>query len=699
MLTILSCIAFEHDRVFLLMAVSILVVGSVVTMRLFARVRRTHGQLKILWLMLAGIIAGGTIWSTHFVSMLAYKSDLILGYHLDLTALSLVIAVVGTTLGLFIAAATKKSLLIEAGGLVFGFSIVAMHFTGVEAMAVSGLVGLSQGYVVASVICAGLFGMLATSRIARPATRFCKYGASVSFIAAVASMHFIAMSGLDITPLRLSAVDAALISDRVVGLSVVATMIVLIFVAMASYTIDAENSKASETKIKHLAQHDPLTGLSNRSGLELHLEGALEKTARDNSHIAVISCSLLHQRDFSEVFGRTKTRRLLQSVAGVLADCLHPCEFVAHLGEGHFVVVGKAAYYTGYVQDLCRRVHEAVNGSAALEVTAMSTVGSVLGYAIYPDHADTPADLVTAAEKAMRLAKQKGVETSLCYNPSEDEQARDRSALSIDLRNALSNNEFVLFYQPQNETKTGALVGAEVLLRWNHPGRGLVPPFAFIPIAEETGLIAQIGRWIIFEACREAASWDQPVKIAVNVAPIQLSDSELPMIVAQALSDSGLPPHRLDLEITETGIVEDTSQALKVINELKHLGVGIAMDDFGTGYSSLSMLQTFPFDKIKIDREFIKDLGDNPQSEAIVKATCILAGSLDIPVLAEGVESETQIEALRDLGVKELQGFYFGKPVDAQTFKSQHISGLIDEPGKVSESQVGGVASVVLHAA
>jgi EAL domain-containing protein (putative c-di-GMP-specific phosphodiesterase class I) len=269
----------------------------------------------------------------------------------------------------------------------------------------------------------------------------------------------------------------------------------------------------------------------------------------------------------------------------------------------------------------------------------------------------------------MHRAKAAGGNTALCYDADKDEQTRDRSALAMDLHNALRNGEFELFYQLQNDVTTREVTGTEVLLRWNHPIRGMVPPIEFIPIAEGTGQIREIGAWIIRTACREAASWPKPVKIAVNVAPVQLSDSNFPDVVAHALKESGLEPSRLELEITETGIVADTAHALQIIHQLKRLGVGIAMDDFGTGYSSLATLQAFPFDKIKIDREFIKDLGGNKQSEAIVKATIILGESLDIPVLAEGVETEDHLDFLAAQGCNQVQGFLFGRPMPVREIR------------------------------
>ena len=662
MLTVLSCIAFKHDPLFVALAVIILTVGAVLTMRLFARVRRTQGNLKYMWLLLSGLIAGGTIWSTHFVSMIAYKSPLILGYNLALTALSMLVAIAGATAGLFIAGITQRSFLIEIGGLVFGASIAAMHFTGIAALQLSGILTQSTPFVVASVVLACIFGMLATSRIARPVTRYCKYGASLGFILAVASLHFVAMAGVDLLPLRLDGEVQDLVSNQLVGIAVVFTMSVLMLSAMITYSIDSVNTETADLRINHVAHHDPLTGLPNRHGLDRHLEDFVSRVSMDNARVVVMSCNLNRFKEVNEVLGHAGGDALLRHVAKCLMESLEAGEYVARISGDEFVVVGKAVYNRNYILDLCKRVQKLVSLPMTWQGEEIRA-GSSVGYATYPDHASTGPKLLEAAERAMHRAKAAGGNTALCYDADKDEQTRDRSALAMDLRNALRNGEFELFYQLQNDVTSREVTGTEVLLRWNHPTRGKVPPIEFIPIAEETGQIREIGAWIIRTACREAATWPNQVKIAVNVAPVQLSDSNFPDVVARALKESGLKPSRLELEITETGIVADTAHALQIIHQLKRLGVRIAMDDFGTGYSSLATLQAFPFDKIKIDREFIKDLGGNKQSEAIVKATIILGESLDIPVLAEGVETEDQLGFLAAQGCNQVQGFLFGRPM------------------------------------
>ncbi|MTI45517.1 diguanylate cyclase (GGDEF)-like protein [Roseibium hamelinense] len=662
MLSVLACIAFDHDPVFVGLAAVILVIGALVTMRLYARVRRTEGALQYLWLMLSGMIAGGTIWSTHFVSMLAYKSPLLLGYDLPLTALSLVIAIVGTTLGLFVAALTRKSVLIEVGGFIFGGSIAAMHYTGIAAIQMSGLLLLDHTYVVVSVLLACLFGMLATSRIARPVTRFCKYGSALAFTLAVGTLHYVGMTGVEIVPLKLGPVSSDLVSNTYVGIAIFVIMVTLLLLAVLTYSIDAKNEEAASGRIDHLARHDPLTGLANRAGIVNLINRRISKHLDDTADLAVVSFNLDRFKEINDVHGHAAGDALLRHVSQALSGCLQDGEMASRVASHEFVIVRDAVFTRHEVNALCKRIQKSLSTPFIFNEESFQVKAS-FGYAMYPKDSKTAGGLIEYAERAMKQARAAGSDRILAYDPAKDEENRERSALAIDLAHALERGEFELYYQIQNNVLTRRVTGAEVLLRWHHPERGMIPPFKFIPIAEENGHIVGIGAWIIKTACREAASWDNPIKIAVNVAPVQLADPDLPIVVERALVESGLDPQRLELEITESGIISDTGFALQVIHQLKALGVRIAMDDFGTGYSSLATLQAFPFDKIKIDREFVKDLGRNKQSEAIIQATIILSRSLGIPVLAEGVETEDHMVLLAREGCSEVQGYLFSKPV------------------------------------
>ena len=314
-----------------------------------------------------------------------------------------------------------------------------------------------------------------------------------------------------------------------------------------------------------------------------------------------------------------------------------------------------AAYFCERIQQV---ISEPVNSSAV-------TVGlsSVIGFTLYPKESASPSELIDQAVTAKRHARSIGRDQISAFKSNMGSESKERSELGIDLQNAIANDELQLHYQLQVNTATGLIEGVESLLRWQHPTKGFIPPDKFITIAEETDQISEIGDWVLDRACRDAVLWPAPYRVAVNVAGPQISDLEFPKKVLSKLLEVGLDPGRLEIEITETGIISDMAMATHIIRQLKALGVCVAMDDFGTGYSSLSTLKSLPFDKIKVDREFVKEIETDHYSEAILKSTILLGNSLNIPVLAEGVETLEQANMLTDLGCKSLQGFLFGRPV------------------------------------
>jgi predicted signal transduction protein with EAL and GGDEF domain len=337
-------------------------------------------------------------------------------------------------------------------------------------------------------------------------------------------------------------------------------------------------------------------------------------------------------------------------------------EFVARIGGDEFVAVLFDYFVRADVRAMAQRVLDELSKPIAWNDQVLF-IGSSVGISTFPRNATNIDDLLSQADVAMYRAKTTATNTICFYDPSMDQAARERNALAIEMREGIEKGEFELFYQQQNDTVTRRIVGFEVLLRWHHPVRGMIPPSEFIPIAEKTGFILELGEWVLRAACAEAATWKQPLRIAVNVAPQQLADNRLPQVVHQILLETGLSASRLELEITESSIIANHQHALHVIRQLKKLGVKVAMDDYGTGYSSLSTLQSFPFDKIKIDRAFVDGVVSSKQSAAIVRSTLILAASLDIPVLAEGVEREEHMDFLRREGCLQVQGFLFGKPM------------------------------------
>ena len=422
---------------------------------------------------------------------------------------------------------------------------------------------------------------------------------------------------------------------------------------------DVTERRRVEAQVEHMARHDPLTDLPNRLAFRNHLAATLAQTEQASGSFAVLCIDLDRFKEVNDVFGHGIGDDLLRTVAVRLKDAAGDA-FVARLGGDEFTLILSQGEQPGSAEALAERLLEQVTADVTI-ADHLLRIGLSIGIAIYPSDGKDADTLVSNADAALYRAKAQGRGTFCFFEADMDHRLRERRALQHELRSAIAGQELMLHYQPQAQIG-GGIVGFEALVRWRHPSRGMVGPATFIPIAEESGLILPIGEWILREACREAASWPHPLQIAVNLSPVQFRHGDLPGLVHQVLLETGLKPDRLELEITEGVLIGDFSRAVSILRRLKALGVRIAMDDFGTGYSSLSYLQSFPFDKIKIDRAFISNVDCNPQSAAIVRAVIGFGRGLDLPVVAEGVETDAQLAFLAREACTEVQGYLVGRP-------------------------------------
>jgi diguanylate cyclase (GGDEF)-like protein/PAS domain S-box-containing protein len=422
---------------------------------------------------------------------------------------------------------------------------------------------------------------------------------------------------------------------------------------------DVTERITNEARISHLAHHDALTDLPNRSAFNAALDERLEQAQEGSTSFAVLSLDLDRFKEVNDVFGHPVGDMLMRAAADRLAAEADGA-FVARIGGDEFMILMPDNARREDVLTLAERLVEVIGKELEVD-DYLSQVGVSVGIAVYPDDGVDAVTLLANADSALYRAKREG-RGRVCFFESEmDQELRDRRLLQHDLRQALEQNQFLVYFQPQARMD-GEVIGFEALLRWNHPTRGFVPPDQFIPLAEENGLIIQIGEWVLREACREAASWPRPLQVAVNLSPVQFQAGDLERSIHQILLETGLAPTRLEVEITEGVLIGDFTRALNLLRRLKALGIRIAMDDFGSGYSSLSYLQSFPFDKIKIDRSFISDLEASPQSAEIVRAVLSLAHALNMPVVAEGVETEAQRAFLAREACEEMQGYLVGRP-------------------------------------
>jgi diguanylate cyclase (GGDEF)-like protein/PAS domain S-box-containing protein len=423
-------------------------------------------------------------------------------------------------------------------------------------------------------------------------------------------------------------------------------------------------------RAEYLAMHDPLTGLPNRVLLLERLEQAIASVSRRRDMAALLLLDLDRFKDVNDTLGHPAGDLLLQQVAVRLSASVREVDTVARIGGDEFSIVLAGIKDAADAQLLSRRLLETFQTPFDLsghEVLVTVSVGIVL----IPIDGSIPDNLLKHADIALYRAKEEGRNASRFFEPEMDARLQRRKALERELRLALSRDELTLYYQPKISLRNDEVAGTEALVRWQHPERGLVPPIEFIGVAEETGLILQLGEWVLRTACRQAAAW-RDLEVSVNISPAQFRQPDLVQIVRSALADSGLAPHRLELEVTESVLIQQPDAAAKLLDDLKALGVHVAMDDFGTGYSSLSYLQRFHFDKIKIDRSFIWAIGKEPTAKAIVRAVINLADSLGMVTCAEGVETDEQLSALRREGCSEVQGYLFGKPMPAAEFARRY---------------------------
>jgi diguanylate cyclase (GGDEF)-like protein/PAS domain S-box-containing protein len=444
---------------------------------------------------------------------------------------------------------------------------------------------------------------------------------------------------------------------------------------------DVTEKKRDEARIERLAHYDSLTDLPNRTAFNACFASVIERAAMADESFAVLSVDLDRFKEINDIFGHSTGDRLLRAAAGRMSATLDGA-FLARVGGDEFAIIVTESPAPTQAARLAERLIAAMVDDFEIEGNHLR-IGLSVGIALYPIDGVDEVSILGNADAALYRAKAEGRGSIRFFEADMDHRLRERRAVLHDLRSAIERHEIMVYYQPQARID-GEIIGFEALARWNHPVRGQVPPSTFISIAEESGLILEIGEWMLREACREAASWPNALRVAINLSAVQFRHGDLAGLVHEVLLETGLAPGRLELEITESVLIDDLSRALSILRRLKALGVRISMDDFGTGYSSLSNLQAFPFDKIKIDRSFISDLERNAQAATIVRAVIALGRGLDLPVVAEGVETKAQLEFLSREACAEVQGYLLGKPLPIADYAGLVGRGRAGEPRAAS---------------
>lgn len=650
---VITCLFTEHNLWFVLLAAIMCVVGATITVRLYRLTSKAQGSARMGWAFLAAICAGSAIWTTHFIAMLGYQPGVPVTLDSTLTVASGLIAIIGCGIAFLIAGTTSSRALQTLGGAIFGLTVAAMHFTGMFAYRVDGIVTWDMSYIIASIALSVAFASAALYLAPNWNGGWRCMVPSLLLVAGIVSLHFTGMAAFMVEPLAGIEPGAASPAFLAMAVAVAIAGFLILGTGVATYLIEQRLRETSEDQLRHMALHDPLTGLPNRTSFYARLDARLDGTKAADTAVAAIDLNRF--KEINDGWGHAAGDHVLITLAERLRKFDGGRHFAARLGGDKFCLIlktGNAAELQDLVQALEAEFNEPVQ-YGALE----ATTGASIGVAVFPRDGEDRDSLVRNADLAMYKAKADPL-TNICYYNAElGDAVRDRRQLANDLRTAIENDELALHYQVQTSIETGDIRGYEALLRWTHPVRGNIPPSDFIPLAEANGLILPLGDWVLRRACLDAAAWPHALKVAVNLSAIQLTQQ-----IHQVLLETGLPPSRLEIELTETALIKDKAQSLHIMRQIKALGVSIALDDFGTGYFSLDTLRTFPFDKIKLDKSFTDELKTDQRSLAVVRAVLALAKSLGIPVLAEGIETAEQLELLRIEHCDEGQGYLLGRP-------------------------------------
>jgi diguanylate cyclase (GGDEF)-like protein len=662
MFKVFDCLTRQHDYTYVAVAAIVCIAGCWITLSLYRRTRRSAAAQKIGWIILTAVAAGSAVWTTHFIAMLGFDPLVPYGYAPLLTLLSWFIAVAAACAAFWTAILPHRFAAL-LGGAIFGAGVGAMHYTGMSALLIPGVVHWDAVLITISIAMGMAFGAVALN-LEPSTTGFKRDMAAIGLLSlSIVALHFTGMGAITIVPDPTIAVPPGLIEKGYLAFAIVAIMLIVVGTVMAAQLIDRHAEREALSHYRHLAMHDALTALPNRAFAGEVAADWINQAVASGNKVAIIAVDLDRFKDVNDVYGHTMGDALLKSLAQRLDGELTDNEFIARIGGDEFLAV-KTIDEDGAADAFARKLITILSAPVH-NANRVLSVGASCGLAIYPDDGRSADELILRADLAMYRAKRMKSDSVCRYHADEDEEARRRSELSIALQSAIANDELVLYYQPQIMVASGIVSGFEALLRWKHPTRGLVGPGEFVPILEQTGMIVAFGEWVLESACRQAMQWPGAMRVAVNVSPVQFSRSDLVLTVQNCLAQSGLEPERLELEITESLIIEDLDRAIDTLRQLKAMGVRVAMDDFGTGYSSLATLQAFPFDNLKIDRSVTCNLDTNEEAATILRAVIGLAKNLRIPVLAEGVENRGQLDFLRTEGCDEAQGFGIGKPMPA----------------------------------
>ena len=653
--------------------------------------RLVHARgVEARWWLAGGTLAMGLgIWSMHFIGMLALRLPVPTGYDLPLTAISLAASLAASGYALCLTAREQlrwPTLLL--GGLVMGSGIAAMHYIGMAALRMAPGIDYDPFWLAASLLVALLTATAALWLAHRLRTRR-KWRLLAALIMglAITGMHYTGMAAARFAEGSVCmAVGNNALPPDVLAAVVIASTLAVLGVALLAALLDQQMRQRTRYLDAHLSQarqrlelasvHDPLTGLPNRSLLADRITQAIAKAAGQHRRLAVLLINLQGFRSINAVHGHAAGDQMLITLAARMKQALEPSQTLARLGGIEFAVLARV----GMPEEaalLAQRLQQAIAGPIILHDQPVAASASI-GIALYPDDGNDERSLIAHASTAMTHCRQGLHGGHAFFTPAMQESADHQLRLLQDLRMALERDELLLHYQPKLMAAGHPVIGAEALLRWQHPELGLLMPDTFIPIAECSGLILPIGAWVLDQACFQLSQWHAAGHpewtMAVNLSAVQFGAPDLVACVAEALQRHCVPAPCLTLEVTESTAMRDVEASLKILGELTDMGVRISIDDFGTGYSSLLYLKRMPATELKIDRAFVRDLDKTGEDAAIVSSIIALGRTLQMRIVAEGVETADQRSCLDAMGCDQLQGYHFNPPLDAHTFASTYCT-------------------------
>ena len=652
---------FAYQQILVVTAGAVCLFGTWVGMRHFARARATEGPTRHGWLFMASVGTGTALWASTFISILALDPLMVSAFEPIATGLVLAIAITAC-LASFEIGSRHFPLAPEIGGVVMGVGVLAMHAVALAGWNIEGSFDLNLSGAVLTVVLGLALSIVAVNRANRPVTRWCRHGAAISFAVMICAMHYSLVAAATVVPDASITLPPGLLPAHFLSVAVVGAVLLVMGNGFSTYIIDQRVRTESADRIHQLSFNDTMTGLPNRIAFNERLAFDSAEAHEKAQKLAAFSIDLDGFKDINDLYGHGAGDLLLIDVAERMRKQLSTSEFLARQSGDEFLALKTSSNHPQDAQAFAMRISKAFASPFMVQGYPVNLTASI-GYSIFPTDTPERDQLLSNAKLAMYRGKTSQGGSICAYSREMDDSARKRRALARDLEHAAQRQELFLNYQLQMSLNNGRICGAEALMRWKHPKLGMVSPAEFIPLAEETEAIIDMGEWALRAACRDAAEGKIPGNIAVNLSPIQFGREDLAEMIHGILRETGLSPERLEVEVTESTIMSDQSRGLHILRKLKAMGISVAMDDFGTGYSSLATLHAFPFDKIKLDQTFVKRLPNDAAAAAIVRTVLALGESLRMPVLAEGIETEAQWDFLAREGCAKGQGFLFARPV------------------------------------